>query len=229
MMTVAQIFLTHHRFSAQCTALLLVVLFALTACAGGRPSQDIQAGDLILSDDFDAAGTWDTYDSGEIVMDVKGGFFRLDIPSDGYYLALDNRRQTDVILEIDARALTQDRANGYGLMCRADGAGDGYYFLLGSDGSASIRRGRGREVEALMAWTKTSAVQSGSARNTLRAICIGQYLALWVNGQFVGDVRDSLYSAGSTAIVGITARDGERLTVDFDQLRGYAPLLPPMP
>ena len=103
------------------------------------------------------------------------------------------------------------------------------FEMDGSDGSASIRRGRGREVEALMAWTKTSAVQSGSARNTLRAICIGQYLALWVNGQFVGDVRDSLYSAGSTAIVGITARDGERLTVDFDQLRGYAPLLPPMP
>jgi len=202
-----------------------MVIF-LAGCMGGRPSQDIQIGNLILSDNFDAAGGWDTYDGDDITLQIDSGTFRLDVPSGGYYLALDNRHQTDVILDIDARALSSDHSNGYGLMCRADDAGDGYYFLLGSDGSATIRRGRGREVESLMAWTKTNAVMTGSARNTLRAVCVGNYLALWVNGTFVGEAFDSLYAGGSTAIVGITTRAGERLTVDFDNLRGYLPLTP---
>lgn len=225
-MTMAQTRRIHHRIWGRHIWIWALVMM-LTACAGGRPSQDIQTGDLILSDDFDAAGRWDTYDSGDIVLEVADGIFRLDVPSGGYYLALDNRPQTDVILDIDARALTADRSNGYGLICRADDAGDGYYFLLGSDGSATIRRGRGREVESLLAWTKTNAVMTGSARNSLRAVCVGDYLALWVNGQFIGEAFDSLYSGGSTAIVGITTRTGERLTVDFDRLRGYAPLTTP--
>jgi hypothetical protein len=222
-MTMAQILSINHHFFGSVGLLMLI---ALSGCISARPSQTITLGDIILMDTFDEAARWDTYNNGDIVFEVRGGLFRLDVPSGGYYLSLDQRPQTDIILEIDTLVLSTDKSNGYGLMCRADGAGDGYYFLLGSDGSATIRRGQGRQVQALMAWTKTGAVREAGRTNTLRAVCIGDYLALWVNGEFVGEVRDTLYSGGVTGIVGVTARMGERLTVDFDNLRGYAPLTP---
>lgn len=220
--TMAQVFRINHGLTSGLMSLLLI----LTGCISARPSQTIAMGKLILSDTFDEVGRWDTYDNGDILVEIRGGLFRLDVPSGGYYFSLDQRHQTDIILEVETVALSTDKTNGYGLMCRADGAGDGYYFLLGNDGSATIRRGQGREVEPLMAWTKTSAVLTENARNVLRAVCVGDYLALWVNGQFVGEVRDSLYAGGMTGIVGVTARAGERLTVDFDNLSGYAPSMP---
>lgn len=201
-------------------------MIALSGCIAARPSQTIELGEQILADSFESAVAWDTYNNGDIVFEVRGGLFRLDVPSGGYYQSFDHRLHSDIILDIETLALSDNTADGYGLMCRADGDGDGYYFLLGSDGSASIRRGQGREVKPLMAWTKTGAVREDGRPNTLRAVCVEDYLALWVNGEFIGEVRDSLYSSGMTGIVGVTSRAGQRLTVDFDNLRGYAPLTP---
>lgn len=204
----------------------IAIIITLSGCIVARPSQSVELGEQVLSDSFDSVGDWDTYDNGDILFEVRGGLFRLDIPAGGYYQSFNHQPHADVILEIDALALSRDSSNGYGVMCRADGNGDGYYFLLGSDGSASIRRGQGRQITPLMAWTKHSAIRGLGQTNTLRAVCVGDYLGLWVNGEFIGETRDSLYRSGMTGIVGVTARAGQRLTVDFDNLRGYIPLTP---
>lgn len=203
-----------------CLAALALMGMLLGACAAPPPA--IEVGALVLSDDFDAVGGWQTYDSGDIVVMPRSGLFRFDVPAGGYYLTTNGQPHTDIVLEVSARVLSDDRSNGYGLICRAQPDGDGYYFLVGSDGSASIRRAQGREVTALLAWTKTPAVRAGSGEaNTLRAACLGQHLMLWVNGQFVGEAYDALYHRGETGLVGVTTRAGQRLTVDFSRLRGW--------
>ncbi|MCU0476669.1 MAG: hypothetical protein MUC99_11275 [Anaerolineae bacterium] len=209
-------------------ALWAVLMLVLTGC-GAPPAPVIEVGAVLVSDDFDTAGAWDTIDSGGVSVGVGGGLMRLDVPAGGYYLTTTPPTYADVLVEVDARVLSDDRSNGVGVACRVQPDGSGYYFLVGNDGSATIRRARGREVTALLAWTLTPAVRTGSERNTVRAACVGQRLMLWVNAQFVGEATDGLYSAGKLGLVGVTTRAGERLTVDFDQLRGFEVTLAPPP
>ena len=55
------------------------------------------------------------------------------------------------------------------------------------------------------------------AENRIRAVCVGDYLAMYVNGTFVGDATDDTYSVGQVGLVGAAAsRLG--LQVDFDNL-----------
>jgi hypothetical protein len=78
-------------------------------------------------------------------------------------------------------------------------------------------RSRGRSVTPLVNWTSSSAIQTGPAANRIRAVCMGDYLAMYVNGTFVGDATDDTYTVGQVGLVGAAAsRLG--LQVDFDNL-----------
>ncbi len=95
--------------------------------------------------------------------------------------------------------------------------GDGYLFLIEGSGRFAIMRSSGRSVTPLVNWTSSNAIQTGPAQNRIRAVCMGDYLAMYVNGTFVGDVIDDTYSVGQVALVGAAAsRLG--LQVDFDNL-----------
>ena len=53
----------------------------------------------------------------------------------------------------------------------------------------------------------------------MRVVCVDDYLALWVNGEFVADARDRRAAQGEVGLVGVMNCAGKRLTVDFDDLR----------
>ncbi len=95
--------------------------------------------------------------------------------------------------------------------------GDGYLFLVQGNGRWSIMRSRGRSVTALVDWTDSSVINRGPAENRIRAVCVGDYLALYINGQFVGDATDDTYSQGQ---IGFAAASATRLglLVEFDNL-----------
>jgi hypothetical protein len=95
--------------------------------------------------------------------------------------------------------------------------GDGYLFLVGSNGRFAIMRSRGRSVTPLVNWTSHSAIQTGPAVNRIRAVCLGDYLAMYVNGTFVGDATDDTYTQGQVGLVGASA-DRLGLLVQFDNL-----------
>lgn len=95
--------------------------------------------------------------------------------------------------------------------------GDGYLFLVEGTGRFAIMRARGRNVTALVDWTSSDAIRKAPAQNSIRAVCMGNYLALYVNGQFMADATDDTYNEGQVGLVGASAsRLG--LTVDFDNL-----------
>lgn len=199
--------------------MFLCCLFSLAAC-GGRPSREVSFGELLLEDDFDVPGRWDVADVPAATVAVADGVFRFSADAGRYIFSVDYRPQNDVVIEATARLLSEDDSNGFGVMCRGDADGEGYYFLIGGDGSGTIRRSRGREVTALAPWTKTGAVLS-TGENRIRAVCDGDYLALWVNDQFVAEARDRLYASGYTGFVVVTTRAGQRIDVEFDALRVY--------
>ncbi len=95
--------------------------------------------------------------------------------------------------------------------------GDGYLFMVQGNGRYAILRSQGRKITPLVNWSSSSAVNQGAAQNRIRAVCMGNYLAMYVNGQFVADTTDDLYSKGQVALVGASAgRTG--MTVTFDNL-----------
>ncbi|MEO8608603.1 MAG: hypothetical protein ABI690_12005 [Chloroflexota bacterium] len=95
--------------------------------------------------------------------------------------------------------------------------GDGYLFLVEGSGRFAILRSRGRSITPLVNWTPSTAILTGAAENRIRAVCVGSYLAMYVNGTFVGDATDDTYTTGQVGMVGAAAsRLG--LQVDFDNL-----------
>ena len=100
------------------------------------------------------------------------------------------------------------------------GEGDGYLFLLQGSGSYGIFRARGRNLTALVDWAASDVVNPAMEMNTLRVVCVDDYLALYVNGQLLAQATDDTYSEGQ---VGLVASASNRLgaTVEFDNLTVY--------
>jgi hypothetical protein len=100
--------------------------------------------------------------------------------------------------------------------------GDGYLFLLQGNGSYAIMRSRGRDIVPLVDWAPSDQVQPAPGRNHIRAICVGDYLALYVNDTFVAEARDDSFASGQ---VGLVAGAANRLGADiqFDNLSVAAP------
>jgi hypothetical protein len=66
-------------------------------------------------------------------------------------------------------------------------------------------------------WTSSDKIRKGPAQNTIRAVCLNDYLALYINGAFMGDTIDDTYTSGQVGLVGAAAsRLG--ITVEFDNL-----------
>jgi len=97
------------------------------------------------------------------------------------------------------------------------GTGDGYLFLIQGSGSAAIMRARGRALTPLVDWQTSEAINVGPAKNHLRAVCVGDYLAFYVNDVLVADTTDNAYQSGQ---VGLAASAANRLgvRVEFDNL-----------
>jgi hypothetical protein len=95
--------------------------------------------------------------------------------------------------------------------------GDGYLFLMQGNGQFAIMRSRNRSLTPLVDWRASSEINQGVARNQLRAVCVGNYLAFYINGKFVADATDDTYSSGQVALLASAAnRLGVR--VEFDNL-----------
>lgn len=95
--------------------------------------------------------------------------------------------------------------------------GDGYLFLIQGGGSYGIFRARGRDLTPLVNWQTSEAVNVGPNTNHLRAVCMGDYLAFYVNDTLVADTTDSTYQRGQ---VGLAASAANRIgaLIEFDNL-----------
>jgi len=198
-----------------------LVLLALAACTP-RPSQTVTLGALLEQVDFSRGSQWEQYSSEaqRVNFRIEDGAYRAEAWDGGFIWALNPHEHTDVLIQVDTQQLSEYANNAYGVMCRAapTNNGTGYYFFISGDGSFTIRRGAADEVHPLIPWTTSAAIQRGQAFNRLRAACVGDYLALWVNDQFVAETRDDYFRRGAAGIsAGVP--EGGAVDVTFDDLR----------
>lgn len=206
------------RWIFQCA---IVCVLSLAACAPRQPSQAFIVGALLDEARFESSLDWESYSDPSLGVAgaVADGVYRIDIDDGGFMWALHDRIESNVVVEVETAQLSDYTDNAYGVMCRADPSanGNGYYFFISGDGYYSIRRGVGREVRDLVPFTYSDAIRQDKDYNRVRAVCVGDYLALFVNGVLLDEARDNLYGTGT---VGLTAAvpDGGDVSVTFDNV-----------
>ena len=208
---------------------MLAVMILAAGCGslqrGKMPASGYLYGDLLLDEAFDSARGWRTYDGGgELWLGVQDSAFRIDLRGKRYAWTQHDQRLRDTIIEVETRQLSEYAHNAYGVACRMamDNSGRGYFFLISGDGHASIRWSDGRSLRAIVAAFPSQHIKQGQARNRVRAVCVGDYLALWVNDEFVAEARDRRASSGAVGLAGVMSYAGKRLSAAYDNLRVWS-------
>lgn len=208
----------------------ILCLALLAACASiqelvaRKPAPEVgfRYIDRLVEDSFELGDKWRQYktDAG-LFLGARAGVFRIDFSGRQYVWSQREGEFENVVIEAEATQTSEYQHNAYGLACRLDAgnSGRGYFFLISGDGYASIRWSNGRSLEPIVSAAPSNHIRRGRASNRLRAVCIDDYLALWVNGEFVADARDGRAARGAVGLAGVMNYAGARLTVDFDELK----------
>ncbi|HEX6387434.1 MAG TPA: hypothetical protein VF177_22430 [Anaerolineae bacterium] len=200
--------------------LLILFVLVLAGCSN-EPSGQYTLGDVSLTEGFTQVDAWEQYADPDTGTDlqVADGAYRMQTGDNGYIWGLNEQEHNDIVIEVTASPASSHLNNAYGVMCRADTSnnGDGYYFLISGDGFYSIARGEGDDITPLVEWQESSAINEGQASNELRAICVGDYLALYINDKFLAETRDSAYGSGYAGFAAAAFAEGS-IDVSFDDL-----------
>ncbi|MCX7683445.1 MAG: serine/threonine protein kinase, partial [Anaerolineae bacterium] len=184
-----------------------------------------QPGTVIFEDDFASPTSgWEIgdYGSGSVGY-ADGTYFVLSSASGATIWGVAHRSFDNLILEVDTAQVSAgpQNNNDYGVICREQGNGDGYYFLISGNGSYAIFKSVGNQFTPLVDWSESSVIRRGNADNRLKAICNEDGLVLIVNGQPLASARDSTYTTGDIALTATTYED-QGTEIHFDNLVVYS-------
>ncbi len=199
---------------------VVILSIGIVTSRGDAPTPAIVMGNVLQADGFANPFAWENRQQGNVSVGVENGGYRIRTDVNSYvrgYGLMDVYE--DVVVDVRVTQLSDDAVNAYGVVCRASAdsnSANGYYFLISGDGAYSIRRGRQGDLEPIIAWERSSRINR-QGFNQLRAVCIGDYLALWVNGVRVAQTRDSTFTQGRVGFAA-AAQNGRLLDVVFSNL-----------
>ncbi len=215
--------------------MLSAAVLLLVSCEKDDPSQTANQGAELFRESFDESGPWEegTYPAEEPTssLAIVNGRYRIDHESEpgasfiwGESKTLDDNTQ-NVIIEVQVEQISTEKDNLYGVLCRlgedARGNATGYALLISGDGHFGIAELRSNSLAFLLAWHQTDVIRQGASANTIRAVCVEDYLALYVNDTFLGDIKDTMYQRSGPIglIAGVT--EEAAISVTFDDLTVY--------
>ncbi|MEO8357983.1 MAG: hypothetical protein ABI621_18920 [Chloroflexota bacterium] len=187
---------------------LLPIFFFLILLAACTPSANPVApvtnpGDILYQEEFDDNTTgWDRVANENGIMDYDGGGYRILVQQPDFNLwSTPEKDYRDVRLEVDVARVNGPMENRAGLMCRYQN-GDYYFFIISNDGYYAIGKFIGGQTLLLgLAAMQPSEFIQTDAVNHLRADCIGDMLALYVNYSQVSAVQDSDFPSGDVGVL----------------------------
>jgi len=211
---------------------LILLAVAALACTcnlpfgPGQQTPQPAESDVIFQDDFgNSSSGWEVGDyEGGSVGYQSGAYAVVSGNTNSTMWGVANRSFDNVAIEVDATQVSAgpESNNDYGVVCREQGDGNGYYLLVSGDGFYAILKSAQDEFQPLVDWTESSAVNQGNATNRIKAVCNGSTLELFVNGQRMTSVEDSTYAKGDIALTATTYED-VATEVHFDNLTVRTP------
>jgi hypothetical protein len=203
---------------------IILLVMAFLACACGllsgeeKPAPQAKA---IFQDDFsDPDSGWEVgeYDDGGVGY-KEGSYFITSVGDGSTMWGVANQSFSDVVIEVDATQVSapENNNNDYGLACRVQSGGNGYYFLISGDGYYAIARAEGGDFAWLVDFTESDAIHQGNAANQIQATCDGSTLELFINGQRLAKADDSTFTSGDIALTATSYEDAPT-EIRFDNL-----------
>jgi hypothetical protein len=210
-----------NRLFAFISLVLVLSIACSTTTVPATPVPQDQAapsGSVLFQDDFTGrASGWDRLMTAEGTMDYDAGGYRLLINAlNTNFWSTPHKNFADVRMEVDAGKLGGPDENRIGLICRFTG-NDYYFFMITSDGYYGIGIYAGGQAVLLgQSEMKASGdIKTGLAVNHLRADCVGDTLALYVNGFPVASVQDGTLKSGDVGLLaGTFSQPGVDLVFD---------------
>lgn len=205
-----------------------VLLVLLVACRPDSrsmqqrgPTRRVITGSQRIAYTFGESATWDLFTVADDLAHFRLNQHALEgyvVADRGYVMSTDHVDHNDVIIHASVRQTDGLLGNGFGVVCRADAAGNGYYFLLASSGEFTISVGTAarNDLFELIPWQFHSVINQAYRENSLRAVCVENYLALFINDVFVAETFDDEFTAGALGVV-IGAVD-QPATARFDDI-----------
>jgi hypothetical protein len=210
---------------------LCLLVGLLVACRPDpeREADEIEVGDVVYRIDFEAADDFETgeFPESSARLSIENGSYIIEQAGDetAYIWGQGGEALQNVVVEVKTRIDSEYENDLYGVMCRVNEQGEGYAFLISSDGYGTIARASaGRtsvNLSFLTPWREYDKIEA--SENTIRGVCVDNYLALVVNGDILVDVEDEQISqAGQVGLAaGILIEDrGEtgEVLASFDEL-----------
>lgn len=204
---------------------IILALIILSACSPrpeGGPTRSVYTGDRQTAYYFQQdAGPWDTFsrDNDAALFRVNdGGLEGAVVANRGYIWSLNHEIHDNVIINATVRQTQGTFGNGFGVICRADENGNGYYFLIASTGEFTISVGTSdrSDLFQLVPWQRHNAIKSGLITNEIRAVCVDNYLAMFVNDVFLGEAFDDEFTEGQLGVA--VGAVGKTAWVRFDDI-----------
>jgi hypothetical protein len=188
---------------------------------GETPLPPSPQAEALFRDDFGDSGSgWEVgdYDNGSV--GYKAGAYFVTSTGDGSTMwGVANQSFSDIVIEIDATQVSApaNDNNDYGVVCREQEDGSGYYFLISGDGLYAITRAQNDEFEWLVDFTESDVIRQGNAANHIQVTCDGSTLELSVNGQRLATTEDSAFTRGDIALTA-TSYEDTPTEIHFDNL-----------
>ena len=164
---------------------------------------------IIDQDDFSVAGRWFTKANDRFTIEYVSDSYRIYSHTNTPIWSVIGSGLEDVILETDVTIPDEPADAFLGLVCRLKD--DQYYLLtISPDGSGEIGKMNGAEFISLAQEKfQPEIIQPGA--NRLRADCIGNQFALYLNGNLLLQAQDSDFASGAVGVVA-----GNRTTTGID-------------
>jgi hypothetical protein len=188
---------------------------------GGETTPPPPQAEALFRDDFGDSGSgWEVGDYDEGSVGYKAGAYFIASIGDGSTMwGVANQSFSDLVIEVDATQVSApvNNNNDYGVVCREQGDGGGYYFLISGDGMYAIAKAQNEGFEWLVDFTESGVIRQGNAENRIQVTCDGSTLELSVNGQRLATAQDSTFTSGDIALTA-TSYEDTSTEIHFDDL-----------
>ena len=183
----------------------------LTQSPGLPSAAPTASGRVVFEDDFKRQGRW---------YEDLGDDFGFEYQDEAYVIyvnllnapiwSIRDQDFSDVILEVDAVRQTGPQNGYFGLVCRHQDEDNYYALVISSDGSYGIAKMEDGEFEFLDEGVdERNIIQRDDAVNRVRAVCMGETLSLYANGQLLVEIDDDDFSDGVVGLIaGTRLKDG---------------------
>ncbi len=180
----------------------------------------------LFFDDFSETGSgWDRFEGeiGSTAYREETYQIRVNEPNTDLF-ANPGQLFKDVLIEVTATRLSGPLDNYFGVICRYQDEKNFYAAQISSDGYAGIFRMKNGVLKLLghKQMIPAPAILGGEAANLIRFECVGQSLALTVNGAPLDLREDKSFNNGDVGLIAGSSEESG-IWVAFDDFRVSLP------